>query len=68
MTNMITYPKIKILGSPENKGILHIGDELCIQEKIDGANFRFMVKKGVIYFGSHKRELGNEEITTENAK
>lgn len=68
MSDMIQYPKIKLLGSPDNKGILHIGDKLCIQEKIDGANFRFMVKKGVIYFGSHKRELGNEEISMENAK
>ena len=65
---MLTYPKIRLLGSSENKGILHIGDELCIQEKIDGANFRFMVKDGVIYFGSHKRDLGSEEITLENAK
>ena len=63
---MMEYPKIKQLGHKENKGILSSGDEIAIEEKIDGANFRFMVKSGKIIFGSRKRLLGNEDANVES--
>lgn len=50
---MQKYPKIKYLGSAETKGIFDkSSDEVVVQEKIDGANFRFMVKDGDLTFGS----------------
>lgn len=58
---MIKYPKIKILGDEENKGILTDGDYIVIQEKIDGGNFRFWIKDGKLYFGSRTQELIDEQ-------
>lgn len=52
------YVKIKQLGDEENENIFaEPEDEIVIQEKIDGANFRFMIKDGKIIFGSRTREL-----------
>jgi len=52
------YHKIKILGDIDNLGILNDPeDELVIEEKMDGANFRFMINKGKIIFGSRTQEL-----------
>jgi len=57
-----TYPKIYALGNDENKDILKDDEDyLVIQEKIDGGNFRFFIKDGKIYFGSHHCELNEEE-------
>ena len=53
-----TYNKIKIVGDFDNKGIFdNPEDEIVIEEKIDGANFRFMIKGDDIIFGSRTQEL-----------
>jgi ATP-dependent RNA circularization protein (DNA/RNA ligase family) len=59
------YPKIRLLGHEENKDILsNPEDIIIIEEKIDGANFRFMIKDDRIIFGSHTQSIGdsNQEI------
>jgi len=55
----IRYPKIKTLGDRSNEGILTTPGTVVIQEKVDGANFGFYVKDGVIYFCSHGQNLKN---------
>jgi len=57
------YPKIKILGDEENADLLiNPNDTIIIEEKIDGANFRFMIKDSKIIFGSRtNNELGTED-------
>jgi hypothetical protein len=53
-----TYTKIKRLGDEENKDIFsNPDDDIIIQEKVDGANFRFMIKDGNIIFGSRTQLL-----------
>jgi hypothetical protein len=55
------YHKLKRLGDEENKDIFsYPEDEIIIQEKIDGANFRFYIQNGKIIFGSRTREIGEE--------
>ncbi len=52
------YIKIRPIGYEENKDIfLDPEDDIVIEEKIDGANFRFMIKDGQIIFGSRTQEL-----------
>lgn len=52
------YHKIRELGHEENKEIfLHPDDKILIEEKIDGANFRFMITDDNIVFGSRTQEL-----------
>lgn len=47
------YPKIYQVGHKETQGIFeNPDDEIIIQEKVDGANFRFMFKNGKIIVGS----------------
>jgi hypothetical protein len=47
------YPKIHYVGSDETEGIFNYpDDEIVIQEKFDGANFRFWVEDGQLKFGS----------------
>ena len=53
----VQYLKIKTLGAKENEGILSSGDYIVITEKIDGGNFRFQVKDGMLIFGSHKTDI-----------
>ena len=53
------YPKIRQLGHKENDGILD--GELCIEEKIDGGNHRFMFKGKRIIFGSRTQQLTSNE-------
>ena len=55
----IRYPKIKLLGDRSNEGILTTSGKVLVEEKIDGANFGFYVKDGVIYFCSHGQNLKN---------
>lgn len=57
------YTKIRILGDEENKDIFsNPKDEIVIQEKVDGANFRFYItKEGKIIFGSRARQLTSDE-------
>jgi len=59
MKNFYKYPKIKVIGNEENKELLiNPEDEIVIEEKIDGANFRFMYYNGEFIFGSRTQELG----------
>jgi len=56
------YKKIKILGHSDNQGIFDdSNDNIVIEEKIDGANFRFMIKDRVIIFGSRTQELHQDK-------
>lgn len=56
------YLKIKIIGDEENKQLLeNLEDEIVIQEKIDGANFRFMINNGNIVFGSHTQQITSDD-------
>lgn len=64
--NFMEYPKIKVYGHTDNKATLTVGDFVTIQEKIDGANFRFMLHNGKLIFGSRHRFLGIEETKTFN--
>jgi ATP-dependent RNA circularization protein (DNA/RNA ligase family) len=62
MENFITYHKIKRLGDEENKEIFtNPEDEIIIQEKIDGGNFRFALLNGKLIFGSRTQQLTNDE-------
>lgn len=55
------YKKIYRLGYEDVKDIfLNPEDKIVIQEKIDGANFRFMIKDGEIIFGSRGQELSED--------
>lgn len=61
-TDFMKYPKIKIIGDEENKDLLtNPDDEIVIEEKIDGGNFRFMVTDGRYIFGSRTQELGEDK-------
>jgi hypothetical protein len=61
------YHKIKRLGDEENKEIFSNPDEeIVIEEKMDGANFRFMFKKGKIIFGS-RTQAGNGSAVVSNS-
>lgn len=52
------YRKIYVIGHDENKEIFaNPEDEIVIEEKIDGGNFRFMISEGKVIFGSHTQEL-----------
>lgn len=57
------YTKIKMLGDEENKDIFsNPEDDIVIQEKVDGANFRFYItKEGQVIFGSRTRQLTSNE-------
>ena len=57
------YHKIKILGNEENMDIFtNPEDKIVIQEKVDGANFRFFItKEGNVIFGSRTRQLTSNE-------
>jgi len=56
------YKKIKQLGDKDNEGIFSNGeDEIIIQEKMDGANFRFTILNGKLIFGSRTQQLTSNE-------
>lgn len=58
MTTFRTYKKIYTFGHEENADIFkNPEDDIVIQEKIDGANFRFMFNDGQIIFGSRTQML-----------
>lgn len=55
------YHKIRIIGDEENKEILsNPDDEIIIEEKIDGGNFRVFLHGKKVVFGSRTQELGGE--------
>jgi ATP-dependent RNA circularization protein (DNA/RNA ligase family) len=61
MTNFMKYPKIKIIGDEDNKELFsNPEDEIVIEEKIDGANFRFYIKDNNIIFGSRNLILDKD--------
>lgn len=57
------YKKIKQLGDEENEDIFKDGDDaIYIQEKVDGANFRFYINhSGDIIFGSRGQQLTSDK-------
>ena len=61
------YNKIKSLDDEENAELLtDENDEIIIEEKLDGANFRIYLKKdGTVIFGSRSKEL---EENSENER
>ena len=55
--NFLKYPKIKIFGERDNEHLLSVKDDVIyIEEKIDGANFRFYIKNGAVIYGSRTQE------------
>jgi len=61
--DFMKYPKIKYLDADESKDLLiNPEDEIIIEEKVDGANFRFMYHNGKFIFGSRNKELGEPSI------
>lgn len=62
MEEFIKYHKIKRLGDDENKDIfLNPDDEIVIEEKVDGANIRILIKDGKLIFGSRTQQLTSDE-------
>lgn len=56
------YDKIKVIGHEDNEGIFHnLSDEISITEKMDGGNFRFIIRDGKIIFGSRTQQLTSDE-------
>jgi len=56
------YPKIKWIGDEQNRFIFSDPEKfLVVQEKIDGANFRFNVSADGIIFGSRNKVLSDSE-------
>ena len=55
------YHKIKVLGDEDNKGIFDdLNDEIIIEEKMDGGNFRFAIINDELVMGSHSRVLDED--------
>ena len=53
------YPKIYAMDNEENELLLSIPeDDIIIEEKIDGANFRVFIKDGNLIFGTRTQEIG----------
>ena len=53
MQDFHKYGKIKQLGHKECEDIFSDPEaNIVVQEKIDGGNFRFTIKNGIIIFGS----------------
>jgi len=55
LSEFIKYPKVKYVGEPENRDLWN--SRVYVEEKIDGANFRFGWIGGVFRFGSRNVEL-----------
>lgn len=56
------YTKIKAIGHEDNEDIFKDKkDDIVIEEKIDGANTRFMIRDGIIIFGSRTQELHEDK-------
>jgi len=61
MKEFMKYPKIYALGKQENEDIFKDNDEIIVQEKMDGANFRFTIKDGKIIFGSRTQQITSDD-------
>lgn len=60
--NFPQYKKILRIGHEENKDIFsNPDDEIIVQEKIDGGNFRFTIINNNIIFGSRTQQLTSDE-------
>ena len=68
MKEFTKYKKIKRLGDEENKEIFADKEDLIyIQEKVDGANFRFYItEKGELIFGSRTQEIREDDKSHKN--
>jgi hypothetical protein len=64
------YPKIVRFGEKETANLLENPDDIIyIEEKIDGANFRFMpTEDGRIIFGSRNQSIGDDSKAEESFK
>ena len=64
---MKKYPRIRLLGHEENKDIFKDPEDVVvIEEKYDGANFRFMISNGQVIFGSRNREINENDSSVKN--
>jgi len=60
--SFMRYPKIRALGHEDIADIFSVPtEEIVLEEKIDGANFRLGFREGEPIFGSRNRELLSEE-------
>jgi ATP-dependent RNA circularization protein (DNA/RNA ligase family) len=58
---MKKYPKILRLGHVDTSDLLEDKDDvICIQEKVDGANFRIYIGENKLTFGSRNNILGSD--------
>lgn len=56
------YPKIKIIGDSENTVLFENKDKIIYaEEKIDGANARFMFRESQLLFGSRNNDITSAE-------
>lgn len=63
------YRKVYRLGHEENKEILsRPNDEIVVQEKIDGGNFRIYILEGKVIFGSRTQELNEDNVNITSFK
>ena len=62
MDGFSKYLKIKQAGHKDNALMFtDDNDQIFIEEKVDGGNFRFMFKNGNIIFGSRTQQLTSDE-------
>ena len=67
--SFIKYFKIKQLGHKDNLLIFANGhDDIVLEEKIDGSNFRFMIKDKKLILGSRTQELNENRQEEKNWK
>jgi len=53
------YHKIHQLGHEDNVEIFHdVDDDIYIEEKVDGGNFRVMLRDGIITLGTRTQQVG----------
>ena len=63
------YPKIKLLGSEENRDMLLDGeDEIVIEEKMDGANTRFLIVDRKVIVGSRNVQITSDKGELQNER
>lgn len=57
LPGFVKYPDVERLGDDENYGLFTPGDELVIEEKIDGGNAQFRLHEGQILFGTRNHHF-----------
>jgi len=69
LKNFPKYPKIKLIGDEENKDMLLDGeDEIVIEEKMDGANTRFLIVDGKVIVGSRNVQITSDKGELQNER